>query len=80
MKAPITLEIIIHYYCTAGSTDYMDSPAFKEQSKMLVKAGLLIETHKEKPKFKPNREVIAVYLEALFNVPFPKHEWIIPKE
>lgn len=80
MKAPITLEIIIHYYCTAGSTDYSDSPAFRKEAKMLVRAGLLIETRKEKPKFEPNIEAIKVYLDALLNVPFPKLVWIIPKQ
>ena len=38
MIAPITIDIIIHYYTTAnGAGDYRDSKAFRDNAKMLVK-------------------------------------------
>ncbi len=79
MKAPLTLEIIIHYYCGGSDTDYMDSPGFREQAKMLVDVELLIRTGNPKRKYEANREAVKVYLDALLAVPFPELEWIIPK-
>lgn len=79
MIAPITIEIIIYYYCTADNgEDYRDSPAFRTNAKMLVEHGLLIETGKEDRKYTANREACKIYIDTLCSIPFPEMQWIIP--
>jgi hypothetical protein len=79
MIAPITIEIIMHYYCTGGE-DFPDSQAFQNNAKMLVEAGMLIpaseiETHR---KYEANQEACKKYIDHLCNIPFPNLEWIMP--
>ena len=75
MIAPITIEIVIHYYVTSGS-DFKESKAFREYSEMLVEAGLLKKSLGEN-EFEANMDACNVYINALCNVPLPTQEWII---
>jgi len=80
MVAPITIEIIIHYYVTSDEAeDFRDSPAFKENLAMLIDNQLLDIAIKGKRKYTANREACEAYINALCSVPFPKQKWVVIK-
>lgn len=74
-KTPLTLQIVIHYYCTPG--DYPESQACTENIKMLVEIGMLTNTHDDSQKFRINSEMAEVYLDKILSIPFPIAKYII---
>ena len=76
--SPSIIEIILFYYCDGSGEDFMDSPNFKDVSKMLVKEGMLIHTPEGKRMYEPNRDMLEVYVNHLCSIPFPKQIYVIP--
>ena len=78
--SPLKLSILIWYHCSVGDFE-KPSPAADEAIREFVALGLLKETEGERTQqYEANREALAIYFEAVMNVPLPVMKWVIVPE
>ncbi len=78
--SPLYIEIALHYHCRTDDFPRLDAPAVKSALIDFVSSGLL-RPQSDAPGTRRNYEPtdgLAVWVEALRAVPWPKQVWAIP--
>lgn len=78
--SPLEVEILIHYYCSALDFRDLGAPAIKSAINRFIALGLLKHNDgDEGSQYRPVREALEIYIEAICSVPLPERQWVIPK-
>lgn len=75
--SPGLIRIIIHYHCSLGDVDNIDSPFAKEVIPYLIENDILKVSTAPDSKYEANREATNAYLDALTKVPLPVKRFVV---